>query len=135
MSWFDACAYRPSDRANGIRFPPRTATRRMTASTERRLLTGSLPTPAPSRLRRMGDRYASFANSGPGRTMIKRLGLPDPPRLRRWTPGDPLTEGPVLVGAAPGGRLADEVRKVLSGAGVETLDEARAEGGLGGLVF
>ncbi|MBU2665302.1 3-oxoacyl-ACP reductase [Actinoplanes bogorensis] len=71
----------------------------------------------------MGDRYASFANSGPGRSLVKRLGLPDPPRLRRYEPGDPLTEGPVLVGAAPGGRLADPVRKTLSGAGVETLDE------------
>ncbi|MCO8269466.1 3-oxoacyl-ACP reductase [Actinoplanes sp. TRM 88003] len=83
----------------------------------------------------MGDRYASFANSGPGRTMIKRLGLPDPPRLRRWTPGDPLTEGPVLIGAAPGGRLGDQVRKVLAGAGVETLDEPLSGGGHGALIF
>src|SRR5690349_10655979 len=83
----------------------------------------------------MGDRYASFANSGPGRTMIKRLGLPDPPRLRRWSPGDPLTEGPVLIGGAPGGRLGDQVRKVLAGAGVETLDEPLGEGGHGALVF
>src|SRR3954451_925011 len=59
----------------------------------------------------MADRYASFANSGPGRTLVKRLGLPDPPRLRRFRPGDPLTEGPVLLGAAPGGRLAGPVGK------------------------
>ena len=36
----------------------------------------------------MTDRYASFANSGPGRAVVKRLGLPDPPRLRRHQPGD-----------------------------------------------
>ncbi|MCM4080225.1 3-oxoacyl-ACP reductase [Paractinoplanes hotanensis] len=83
----------------------------------------------------MGDRYASFANSGPGHAMIKRLGLPDPPRLRRWTPGDPLTEGPVLIGAAPGGRLGDQVRKVLAGAGVRTLDEPLSEGSHGALIF
>ncbi|WP_127501054.1 3-oxoacyl-ACP reductase [Actinoplanes solisilvae] len=71
----------------------------------------------------MGDRYASFANSGPGRSLVKRLGLPDPPRLRRYRPGDPLTDGPVLIGAAPGGRLGDQVRKVLAGAAVDTLDE------------
>ena len=26
----------------------------------------------------MSDRYASFANSSPGRTLVKRLGLPQP---------------------------------------------------------
>jgi len=58
----------------------------------------------------MGDTYASFANSVVGRGVVKRLGLPDPPRLRRHRPGDPLTTAPVLVGGD--GRLADEVRKL-----------------------
>ena len=61
----------------------------------------------------MADRYASFANSELGRTMVRRLGLPDPPRLRRYEPGDPLADGPVLLGAAPGGRLACPVRDLL----------------------
>jgi len=60
----------------------------------------------------MGDRYANFANSGMGRGVVKRLGLPDPPRLRRYQVGDPLTNGPVLLGAAPGGRLVDVVGKL-----------------------
>ncbi|MCU7729209.1 3-oxoacyl-ACP reductase [Actinoplanes sp. KI2] len=60
----------------------------------------------------MGDRYANFANFGMGRGVVKRLGLPDPPRLRRYQVGDPLTNGPVLLGAAPGGRLADVVGKL-----------------------
>jgi 3-oxoacyl-[acyl-carrier protein] reductase len=80
----------------------------------------------------MSDRYANFANSGVGRGVVKRLGLPDPPRLRRYQPGDPLTDGPVLLGAAPGGRLADPVRKLLEGAGVQIADEATegtAQGG------
>jgi 3-oxoacyl-[acyl-carrier protein] reductase len=72
----------------------------------------------------MADRYASFANSGPGRTLVKRLGLPDPPRLRRYRAGDPIAAGPVLIGAAPGGRLAEPVGKILAGAGVDVLDEA-----------
>ncbi|MEU8240041.1 3-oxoacyl-ACP reductase [Actinoplanes missouriensis] len=67
----------------------------------------------------MADRYANFANSGLGRTVVKRLGLPDPPRLRRHRPGDPLIDGPVLLGAAPGGRLSEPVRKQLGDAGVE----------------
>jgi 3-oxoacyl-[acyl-carrier protein] reductase len=70
----------------------------------------------------MGDRYASFAASGPGRTIVKRLGLPDPPRLRRYTPGDPLVPGPVLVGGD--GRLAQPVRKLLESIGVELRDPA-----------
>ncbi len=74
----------------------------------------------------MGDRYASFANSGAGRALVKRVGLPDPPRLRRHQPGDPLTGGPVLVGAAPGGRLGDEVRKLV---------DAGPDGPFGALVF
>ncbi|MFX0593180.1 3-oxoacyl-ACP reductase [Melissospora conviva] len=67
----------------------------------------------------MSDKYASFVQSGPGRLLVKRLGLPDPPRLRRHTPGDPLVAAPVLLHAAPGGRLAAEAAKLLTAAGVE----------------
>src|SRR4051812_4418907 len=83
----------------------------------------------------MADRYASFANSGPGRTLVKRLGLPDPPRLRRHRPGDPLTEGPVLLGAAPGGRLAEQSRKLIEAAGAAVTDTGTAETRYGALVF
>ncbi|SNT45251.1 3-oxoacyl-[acyl-carrier protein] reductase [Asanoa hainanensis] len=66
----------------------------------------------------MSDRYASFANSGPGRALVKRLGLPTPPVLRRYHPGDPLVTGPVMLAGAPGGRLDGPVRKMLTIAGV-----------------
>ncbi|MEV4535431.1 3-oxoacyl-ACP reductase [Asanoa sp. NPDC049518] len=66
----------------------------------------------------MSDRYASFANSGPGRALVKRLGLPAPPLLRRYHTGDPLVTGPVLLSGAPGGRLDGPVRKMLTIAGV-----------------
>jgi len=59
----------------------------------------------------MGDSYASFANSGVGRGVIRRLGLPDPPRLRRYRAGDPLTTAPVLVGGD--GRLAAGIGKLV----------------------
>ncbi|MGN9763899.1 3-oxoacyl-ACP reductase [Micromonospora sp. SD12] len=75
----------------------------------------------------MTDRYASFVRSGAGRTLVKRLGLPDPPRLRRHTPGDPIVPGPVLLGAATGGRLAEQAGKVLTTAGVELRDPGAAE--------
>jgi 3-oxoacyl-[acyl-carrier protein] reductase len=82
----------------------------------------------------MGDRYASFANSGPGRNLVKRLGLPDPPQLRRYRPGEPPAAGPVLLGASAGGRLGEVIRKILSGTGTEVLDTA-GENGHGALVF
>jgi 3-oxoacyl-[acyl-carrier protein] reductase len=71
----------------------------------------------------MSDRYASFANSGPGRTVVKRLGLPQPPRLPRYRPGDPLVTGPVLLGGAAGGRLGDTVLKIVAAAGATTITE------------
>lgn len=70
----------------------------------------------------MGDRYANFTRSGAGRALARRLGLPQPPRLHRYRPGDPLLPGPVLLGQAPGGRAVEEVAKVLTAAGVD-LDE------------
>jgi 3-oxoacyl-[acyl-carrier protein] reductase len=67
----------------------------------------------------MRDGYASFAHSGVGKALVRRLGLPEPPQLRRYRPGDPLIAGPVLVDGAPGGRLNDTVNKLLTAAGVE----------------
>ncbi len=70
----------------------------------------------------MADRYANFASSGLGRTIIKRMGLPEPPRLSRYRPGDPLVPGPVLTGGQ--GRLATPLAKVLESIGVEQRDPA-----------
>jgi 3-oxoacyl-[acyl-carrier protein] reductase len=72
----------------------------------------------------MPDRYASFAHSSPGRAVIRRLGLPDPPRLPRYQPGDPLVTGPVLLGGTAGGRVAEGVGKLLAAAGVEVSEPA-----------
>ncbi|MEU8152633.1 3-oxoacyl-ACP reductase [Micromonospora sp. NPDC048986] len=80
----------------------------------------------------MTDRYASFVQSAAGRALVKRLGLPDPPRLRRHHPGDPLLADPALLGAATGGRLAAQVTKILTAAGVELADPAAAAGWAGG---
>jgi 3-oxoacyl-[acyl-carrier protein] reductase len=77
----------------------------------------------------MTDRYATFARSGPGRALTKRLGLPQPPELRRYRPGDPLVAGPVLLGGA--GRLADTVTKILDSAGATVA----AEGPAGAEIF
>ncbi|GIE87547.1 3-oxoacyl-ACP reductase [Actinoplanes regularis] len=83
----------------------------------------------------MADRYANFANSGLGRTVVKRLGLPDPPRLRRYRPGDTIAAGPVLLGAAPGGRLAEPVAKLLENAGVGVVETGSADTRYAALIF
>src|SRR5437762_1695202 len=70
----------------------------------------------------MGDRYGRFAASGPGRALLRRLGLPAPFRLRRYAEGDPLVPGPVLVGGD--GRLGACLGKVLGAMGVELRDPA-----------
>ena len=62
--------------------------------------------------------YQQFARSGPGRFLVRRLGLPNPVQLRRYEPGAPVTGGPVLLGGAPGGRLLEPVGKLLAGIGV-----------------
>ncbi|GGK35610.1 3-oxoacyl-ACP reductase [Pilimelia terevasa] len=79
----------------------------------------------------MTDRYASFANSGPGRALVTRLGLPRPPRLRRYREGTPPLPGPVLRGGD--GRLADAVAAVLAEAKIDVVDGPRE--GLGALVY
>src|SRR5258706_15575590 len=65
----------------------------------------------------MSDRYASFAASGPGRALVKRLGLPEPPSLRRYRSQDPVVPGPVLIGGE--GRLSGPIGKALGSIGAE----------------
>jgi 3-oxoacyl-[acyl-carrier protein] reductase len=72
----------------------------------------------------MSDRYASFAASGPGRALVRRLGLPEPPRLRRHRAGDPLVPGPVLVGGD--GRLSATIGKILCSIGAESREPSSA---------
>jgi 3-oxoacyl-[acyl-carrier protein] reductase len=85
----------------------------------------------------MTDRYQQFVRSRPGRLMVKRLGLPNPVPLRRYRPGAPALEGPVLLGGAPGGRLVEPISKLLAGVGVDVRTEPPADGEarLGALVF
>ena len=45
----------------------------------------------------MADKYMEIVNSGATKKLAKLLGLPRPPRLRRYAPGSPLLPGPLLV--------------------------------------
>ncbi|MFC9537574.1 3-oxoacyl-ACP reductase [Streptomyces sp. NPDC056975] len=44
----------------------------------------------------MADRYLNFTGTAPGRFLTRRLGLPQPAQLHRWTPERPVLEGPLL---------------------------------------
>ncbi|WP_030038753.1 SDR family NAD(P)-dependent oxidoreductase, partial [Streptomyces resistomycificus] len=44
----------------------------------------------------MADRYLSFTGTAPGRFLTRRLGLPQPAALRRWSPQHPSLEGDLL---------------------------------------
>ena len=59
----------------------------------------------------MTDKYTQFVSRGLGRDIAKKLGLPQPVELRRYRPGQPLIEGPILVQGAGAG--ADELAAAL----------------------
>ncbi|MET7696966.1 3-oxoacyl-ACP reductase [Streptomyces sp. NPDC005485] len=44
----------------------------------------------------MADRYLSFAGTAPGRFLTRRLGLPQPAPLSRWSPRHPSLDGGLL---------------------------------------
>ncbi|TQS43533.1 3-oxoacyl-ACP reductase [Cryptosporangium phraense] len=72
----------------------------------------------------MRDRYQQLVTSSPGRFVARRVGLPQPPTLRRYHPGDPIAPGPVVVGGT--GRLAKVIGPLLTTAGV-TVHGPRSE--------
>ena len=90
----------------------------------------------------MADRYAQLVNTPIGRIVSKQVGLPTPPGLERYEPGQPVISGPVLLGAAPGARLATAAAAALASVGAEvhtSLDQeirtAAADAGLDAKVF
>ena len=68
----------------------------------------------------MPDRYQQLIETPPGRFVSKQFGLPQPVRLRRYEPGQPLLEGPALLGGS--GALLDPVRATLKAAREEAHD-------------
>ncbi|HWF73878.1 MAG TPA: 3-oxoacyl-ACP reductase [Solirubrobacteraceae bacterium] len=74
----------------------------------------------------MTDRYSQLINTPLGRVVSKQVGLPTPAQLERYTPGQPVIHGPVLVGGAPGGRLGDPVRAVLAEVDAKLAPATRA---------
>ncbi|UTI65501.1 3-oxoacyl-ACP reductase [Paraconexibacter antarcticus] len=73
----------------------------------------------------MTDTYTKLANSPIGKLITNQVGLPRPTILERWSPGDATIGGRVLLGAAPGGRLAGDVATVIASFGATASTELR----------
>jgi 3-oxoacyl-[acyl-carrier protein] reductase len=65
------------------------------------------------------DWYQQLTVTRPGAVVARRLGLPRPAPLRRYSPAEPLLPGPVLLGGASGGRLQEVISGMLGGASVD----------------
>ena len=78
----------------------------------------------------MSDRYQGFVSTPVGRLLVKNLGLPSPVRLERWSGGDVLVDGLVVLGGD--GRLAETLPTTLDGLGIASArtleDGVRAKG-------
>jgi 3-oxoacyl-[acyl-carrier protein] reductase len=80
----------------------------------------------------MSDRYSQVVNAPVVSTIAKQFGLPQPVSLDRYKEGTPVVAGPVLSGAAPGGRLDKYLPAFLDSIKAE---RAGAEGKAKVLVF
>ncbi len=81
----------------------------------------------------MADRYQALSRTAPGAFLVKRLGLPDPVPLRRFSPGDPLVRGPVVVGGEGSAKCGAVA--AIAATGVEPLTAPPADGTIAGLVY
>ncbi|MDN5855262.1 MAG: 3-oxoacyl-ACP reductase [Actinomycetia bacterium] len=83
----------------------------------------------------MTDRYQSLINTPVGQLIAKNVGLPNPPTLERWWPGDALINGTVLLGSAGGGRLGKYAADILAARDVEVSATASEGQRFKGIVF
>ena len=83
----------------------------------------------------MTDRYQSLINTPVGQLIAKNVGLPNPPELDRWQPGNALVDGTVLLGSADGGRLEKSAADMLTARDVDITAEAADGQKFKGIVF
>ncbi|MDF6020423.1 3-oxoacyl-ACP reductase [Streptomyces sp. JH34] len=72
----------------------------------------------------MADRYLHFTGTAPGRFLTRRLGLPQPAPLRRWTLETPSLEGPLLHLTAGDSAHSDTLGPVLAATGLKVTAQA-----------
>ncbi|MEU8706059.1 3-oxoacyl-ACP reductase [Streptomyces sp. NPDC048565] len=72
----------------------------------------------------MADRYLHFTGTAPGRFLSRRLGLPQPAPLRRWTLETPSLDGPLLHLTAGRSAHTDTLGPVLAATGLKVTEQA-----------
>ncbi|MDQ0795806.1 3-oxoacyl-ACP reductase [Streptomyces sp. B1I3] len=72
----------------------------------------------------MADRYLRFTGTAPGRLLTRRLGLPEPAPLRRWTVGTPTLDGPLLHLTAGASAHPGTLGAVLAATGLKVTERA-----------
>ncbi|WP_425830796.1 3-oxoacyl-ACP reductase [Streptomyces fractus] len=76
----------------------------------------------------MADRYLNFTGTAPGRFLTRRLGLPQPAPLHRFTAEHPRLEGQLLHLTAGGSTHREELGKLLAGTGLDVVTAASPAG-------
>lgn len=76
----------------------------------------------------MADRYLHWTNTRPGRLLTRRLGLPRPVPLHRWSAERPVLEGGPLLHLEPvtprgGSTYTKELAAALDGTGIPVRSE------------
>ncbi|MFE4956001.1 3-oxoacyl-ACP reductase [Streptomyces sp. NPDC056653] len=72
----------------------------------------------------MADRYLHFTGTAPGRFLTRKLGLPQPARLRRWSLETQSLDGPLLHLTAGDSAVAQELGVVLAATGLTVVRSA-----------
>ncbi|MBJ7348824.1 MAG: 3-oxoacyl-ACP reductase [Thermoleophilaceae bacterium] len=83
----------------------------------------------------MADTYSAVVNSSAGSFVASKVGLPQPVILERYKAGQPVVNGKVLLGAAPGGRLTAAVQAVLADVRADVSSEVGEGDRFKALVF
>ena len=81
----------------------------------------------------MSDKYTQFVSHGLGKDIARRLSLPQPVALRRYEPGRPLIEGPVLVQGSTTG--ADDLAATLLAWNLDVRRHAIPKEKLGAIIL
>lgn len=72
----------------------------------------------------MADRYLHVTGTAPGRFLTRRLGLPQPAPLRRWTLETPSLDGPLLHLTAGSSHRTEALGPVLTATGLDVTGRA-----------
>ncbi|MFJ8855414.1 SDR family oxidoreductase [Streptomyces sp. NPDC102437] len=78
----------------------------------------------------MADRYLHFTGTAPGRFLTRRLGLPQPAPLRRWSRGTPTLDGPLPHLTAGDSAATEELGTLLAATGLEVTGSAERPAGV-----